>query len=142
MADETNDFKNYTGISFPFRLNNQGRVVMSSVDTISAEHLNESIEQILHTSFGERVMESEIYSDIESALFQPNDISLQSYLASKVVEALELDERIQVSESDITFSEDDGFLFVTIEYRTNYNNQEYQVTVNLGEIIGGGEEDE
>ena len=142
MADENNNFKNYTGISFPFRVNKQGRVVMSSVDTVSAEHLNESIEQILHTSFGERVMESEIYSDIESSLFHPNDISLQSYLASKVVEALQLDERIRVAESDVSFKDEDGFLYATIKYRTNYNNQDYQVTVNLGEIIGGGNEDE
>ena len=103
MADENNDFKYYTGISFPFRLNNQGQLVTSSVNTFSAGHLNESIEQILHTSFGERVMEDNMYSDINSSLFNPNDISLQSYLASKIVEALELDERIVVDESGIEF---------------------------------------
>ena len=52
MADENNDFKYYTGISLLMRLNGQGQLVMSTVNTFSAEHLNESIEQILQTSFG------------------------------------------------------------------------------------------
>ena len=137
MADENNDFKYYTGISFPFRLNNQGQLVTSSVNTFSAGHLNESIEQILHTSFGERVMEDNMYSDINSSLFNPNDISLQSYLASKIVEALELDERIVVDESGIEFSEEDGYLFVTINYSTTLNDSEYETTVKLGEVRGG-----
>lgn len=141
MADENNDFKYYTGISFPMRLNNQGQIVMSTVNTFSAEHLNESIEQILHTSFGERVMEDSMYSDINSSLFQPNDISLQSYLSSKIVEALELDERIVVDESGIEFYAEDGYLFVTINYSTTLNDSEYETTVKLGEVRGGSSDE-
>lgn len=137
MADENNNFKNFTGISFPFRVNNQGNVVLSSVDTSSASHLNESIEQILHTSYGERVMENNMFSDINSALFQPNDISLQRYLANKIVSALEIDERINVDEDNIEFTTEDGILYVNIKYTTVFNEESYDVTVRLGEVIGG-----
>ena len=125
----------YTGISFPFRVNSQGQVVMSTVDSISAKHLDESIEQILHTEFGERVMEDEIYSDVVASLFRPNDISLQSYIASRIVEALRIDPRIIVTETDISFSTQEGTLYATIKYRTTYNSRTYETKVNIGEVI-------
>ena len=82
-----------------------------------------------------------MYSDIDSSLFQPNDISLQSYLASKIVEALELDERIVVDESGIEFYAEDGYLFVTINYTTTLNDSEYETTVKLGEVRGGSSDE-
>ena len=127
--------ENYTGISFPFRVNNQGKVVLSSMDGMSAKHLDESIEQILHTEFGERVMEESIYSDVVASLFKPNDISLQSYLASRIVSALSVDSRIIVNENGISFSTQEGYLYATIKYKTRYNNNTYQTDVNIGEVM-------
>ena len=126
---------NYTGISFPFRVNSQGQIVMSSVDAISAKHLDESIEQILHTEFGERVMENEIYSDVVSLLFQPNDISLQSYISSRIVEALQLDERIVVDVNNISYEVKENYLYATIKYKAKYNDRQYETKVSLGEVM-------
>lgn len=128
----------YTGISFPFRIGKQGGVVMSSTSQYNARHIEESVTQILNTHYLERPMESEIFSQLDSDIFEPNNEDLQTIMRAQIVEDLRrLEPRIELSGSDITFDvEEDGgsellyanVPFVVVDYET-----EHTVKVKVGE---------
>ena len=129
----------FKGISFPFRVSSQGGIVTSTTSSTDPTHIAESIRQIFGTRFLERPMESEIYSTVDTILFEPNDESLQQVLKSRMVADLErLEERIEVGEDDIEFfvqSEAKGeFLYATITYKIIKYQTYYTTTVKVGEV--------
>lgn len=94
----------YTGVSFPFRIGVNGGVQLSTTDKYNAQHIMESIQQILNTEYSERPMEMEIYSNVDSTIFEPNDKMTQSILAEEIVDCIErLEERVSLSSDDISF---------------------------------------
>ena len=129
----------FTGISYPFRVNNRGGVSMSTTSATDPTHIAESIRQIFNTSFLERPMESDIYTTVTSLLFEPNDEALQAVLKSRMVDDLErLEERVTCSEDDIEFTieiEDDvEFLYAYLTYTIIKYNTSYTSKVKVGEI--------
>lgn len=129
----------YKGISFPFRITKQGGVATSTTSRNDQSHIEESIIQILGTNFLERVMESEIYSSVQSSLFEPNDESLQQVIKTQIIDSLErLEERIEVDDSGIELevvTEDSGeYLYATITYLIVKYQTYYSTTVKVGEI--------
>lgn len=129
----------FTGISYPFRVNNRGGVSMSTTSVTDPTHIAESIRQIFNTSFLERPMESDIYTTVTSLLFEPNDEALQAVLKSRMVDDLErLEERVTCSEDDIEFTieiEDDvEFLYANLTYTIIKYNTSYTSKVKVGEI--------
>ena len=130
-----NEYKGYKGISFPFRINNQGGVAMSSTSYNNVKHIEESIQQILGTGFLERVMESDFYSNVHFSLFEPNDNSLQTVVKSQIVDALtNLEERIELTEDGIELYEEDGELYVTLNYLVTKYQTWNETTVKVGEV--------
>ena len=81
--------KGHYGISFPFRVGVKGGIAMSGTDINSARHIEESIQQILSTRRGERVMEYHFGSSVSTSLFEPTDTTLMNLLKYEIVEALE-----------------------------------------------------
>lgn len=129
----------FTGISYPFRVNNRGGVSMSTTSATDPTHIAESIRQIFNTSFLERPMESDIYTTVTSLLFEPNDEALQAVLKSRMVDDLErLEERVTCSEDNIEFTieiEDDvEFLYANLTYTIIKYNTSYTSKVKVGEI--------
>ena len=130
----------YTGISYPFRISNRGGVVMSTTSRTDPTHIAESIQQIFNTNFLERPMESDIYTTVTSLLFEPNDISLQQVLKSRIVADIErLEERVRLGEDDVSFVvevDDNGveYLYANITYKIIKYNAYYQSKVKVGEI--------
>lgn len=130
----------FTGISYPFRISNRGGVVMSTTGRNDPTHIAESIQQIFNTSFLERPMESEIYTTATPLLFEPNDLTLQQVLKSRMVSDLErLEERIECSEDDIEFTvevDENGieYLFAQITYKIIKYNTYYTSKIKVGEI--------
>ena len=129
----------FTGISYPFRVNNRGGVSMSTTSATDPTHIAESIRQIFNTSLLERPMESDIYTTVTSLLFEPNDEALQAVLKSRMVDDLErLEERVTCSEDDIEFTieiEDDvEFLYANLTYTIIKYNTSYTSKVKVGEI--------
>lgn len=129
----------FTGISYPFRISNQGGVTTSTTSSTDATHIEESIRQILGTNYLERVMESDIYSSVQTSLFEPNDESLQQVIKSQIADDLErLEERIELDEDDIELevvTEEDGeYLYATITYMVTRYQQYYSTTVKVGEV--------
>ena len=73
--------QSYTGISFPFRIGVKGGVVLSTTTEQEAEHIKESIIQIIGTKPMERIMEYHIKSDVSTYIFDPNDESTRALIA-------------------------------------------------------------
>ena len=78
------------GISFPFRVGNKGGIVMSEVNSADTSHIEESIEQILCTNFGERCMKYEYGANLEDLIFNAQDVSLLALIKYQIKEALKL----------------------------------------------------
>ena len=130
----------FTGLSYPFRITSQGGTAMSTTNQSDSTHIDESIYQILGTYESERPMEMEIFSNLDTSLFEPVDEGMQAILRSIIVEDLErLEDRISVSEDDIEFSveEDSGgveYLYVTITYMILKYNTYTTSQFKLGEV--------
>lgn len=129
----------FKGISYPFRISNRGGVVMSTTSKNDPTHIAESIQQIFNTNFLERPMEAEIYSNVTSLLFEPNDVALQQVLKSRIVSDLErLEERIECDEDSVEFeveTEDDvEYLYAYITYKIIKYNTYYTSKIKVGEI--------
>lgn len=129
----------YTGISYPFRINSRGGCVMSTTGRNDPTHIAESIQQIFNTNFLERPMEADIYTSVTSLLFEPDDISLQQVLKSRIVSDLNrLEERVKCSEDDISFEveEEDGIhiLYANVTYKIVKYNTYYTSKLKVGEV--------
>lgn len=130
----------YTGISYPFRINNRGGCAMSTTDTSTPTHIAESIQQILNTDFLERPMEgADIYTSVSSLLFEPNDEALQSVIRSRIISDLErLEDRIECDEGDISFAteteEGVDYLYVNITYKIIKYDTYYTSKIKVGEV--------
>lgn len=129
----------FKGISYPFRISNRGGVVMSTTSKNDPTHIAESIQQIFNTNFLERPMEAEIYSNVTSLLFEPNDVALQQVLKSRIVSDLErLEERIECDEDSVEFEveiEDDvEYLYAYITYKIIKYNTYYTSKIKVGEV--------
>ena len=130
----------YTGISYPFRISNRGGCVMSTTSRYDPTHIAESIQQIFNTDFLERPMESDIYTTVTSLLFEPNDITLQQVLKTRIVNDLErLEERIECDEEGVDFEvevDDSGteYLYASITYKVVKYNTYYTSKIKVGEI--------
>lgn len=129
----------FRGISYPFRINNRGGVVMSTTSKNDPTHIAESIQQIFNTNFLERPMESKVYTTVTSLLFEPNDIALQQVLKSRIVSDLErLEERIKCDEDGIEFEvevvDDVEYLYANISYKIIKYNTYHTSRIKVGEV--------
>lgn len=130
----------FTGISYPFRISNRGGVVTSTTSSTDPTHISESIQQILNTNYLERPMEADIFTTVTSLLFEPNDISLQQVLKSRIVDDLErLEERIECDEDGIEFVvevDENGveYLYANISYKIIKYNTYYTSKIKVGEV--------
>lgn len=131
----------YTGISYPFRVTNRGGCAISTTSKTDPTHIQESIQQIINTHFLERPMEGgEVYSQVLTLLFEPNDESLQQVIRSYIIDDLErLEERIECEDDDVEFVvevDDNGaeVLFVNITYKIIKYNTYYTSKIKVGEV--------
>lgn len=131
--------KSYTGLSFPLRLNSKGGLKMSSTTPTNFRHIDESINQILRTSVGERVIENYFGSSVSYHIFDPTDDSSYSLIKHEIVEALtKLEPRIEVETSgiDLTNSLDEvtgkNFLHITVHYKVVMYNKVGSTNVAIG----------
>lgn len=129
----------YTGIAFPFRISAQGGLLMSTTSMDNPAHIMECVRQLLRTSKGERVMQPEVYSDLDTYLFEPNDVTLQEVIKSRILSVLrKYEPRVECTPSDIVFSmenTDEGeFLYAEVTLRIKKYETTYTEKFNLGEV--------
>lgn len=125
--------RGFTGISFPFRIGIKGGVVMSSTSVQSVPHIIEAMKQILLTRPNERCMEYEFKSDIDTDIFEPNDLSTHTLLEYQIEEALkQLEDRIEVNSVEITSN--DSEIYVTIDFKVLAYNTNFVENFKVGDI--------
>lgn len=77
------------GLSFPFRFTPAGHTAVSAYEQPSGyRHIRESIQQILLTEPGERVMEQNFGCALKELIFEPIDITLYNLIIFRATNAL------------------------------------------------------
>ncbi len=107
------------GIRFPFQFNVIGATDTSLTVAVSEkyDHINESIQQILGTSPGERVMKPEFGSRLQELLFELNNAILKSLARVYVIDAIRRwEKRVIVKKVQIDNIPDQNLLNIHINY--------------------------
>ena len=125
--------RGFTGISFPFRIGVKGGVVTSTTGVMEAQHIIEAMTQILCTRPMERCMEYHFKSEIDSSLFEPNDVSIKTLIAYQIKEALkQLEDRISVDSVNVT-SEGSSVIAVITFTILSYNTS-HTTNIKVGDM--------
>lgn len=125
----------FNGISFPFRISGTGGVQMSSTDVLDVPHIVEAMEQILLTRPYERKMEYHFKSDLDTLIFDPNDISARNMVAYQIKQALsQLEDRIEVI--NVIVTSEGSSIYATITFRVLMYNTTYIKKIKVGDDNG------
>jgi phage baseplate assembly protein W len=125
----------FNGISFPFRISGTGGVQMSSTDVLDVPHIVEAMEQILLTRPYERKMEYHFKSDLDTLIFDPNDISARNMVAYQIKQALsQLEDRIEVI--NVIATSEGSSIYATITFRVLMYNTTYSKKIKVGDDNG------
>jgi phage baseplate assembly protein W len=116
----TNDAFLGTGLSFPTATDTRGSVSIIS----GAEDIRQSIQIILATNYGERVMRPDFGASLRDFVFEPADLSTIHRVQTRVQEALiDWEPRIDVLEVDVTLDAvTRSTLVIDIDYRVRASN--------------------
>jgi phage baseplate assembly protein W len=114
-----------TGWRFPIQLDTRGGVAMAGDE----EKIRESIQIILSTAKGERVMRPEFGCDIHAFVFAGMDRTTCTMIESAVREALVLWEpRIEVESVRVTTERSgEGIMDIALRYRIRATNSEFNL---------------
>lgn len=101
------------GLTFPLNVNSRGHLAL----TTGSENIDQSIQVILETMPGERVMRPYFGCRIWELLFAPNNAETRAMAAHYVKQALAFWEpRIEVQQVLVESANDSGALQVVISY--------------------------
>jgi phage baseplate assembly protein W len=123
----------YKGISFPFRIGVKGGVVMTTTSRDNISHIKESMQQIILTRQNERCMEQQIYSSVDTHIFDPNDVSTRSLIAFEVEEAIKKNEpRVEVL--SVSTYEEDNIIWATVTFKVLSYDVVQEVDLKVGDV--------
>lgn len=123
----------YKGISFPFRIGVKGGVVMTTTSRDNISHIKESMQQIILTRQNERCMEQQIYSSVDTHIFDPNDVSTRSLIAFEVEEAIKKNEpRVEVL--SVSTYEKDNIIWATVTFKVLSYDVVQEVDLKVGDV--------
>lgn len=111
------------------KLDSKGSIKkVSNVDSVIT-----SIDNILGTMQGERVMQPTFASKIGSMLFEPITERLQQYIADEVKEVIERwDARVTVTGVDYSADQDRSFITMSISFRIRGYDQVFTIDRKIG----------
>jgi uncharacterized protein len=118
-----NDFTSFlgTGWKFPPMFDANARTAQMSSDE---QDIVESLQILLSTRLGERIMQPDYGCNLDDLLFAPLDLTLKTLVADQVETAILYHEaRIDVEKIDITQGDDlKGELLILVDYRIRSTN--------------------
>ena len=118
-----------SGLSLPLRFDSNGHLARSSGDY----RLLESIKSILLTRRGDRISRSGYGCTLPTFLFRDMDYSDKLVLIDDISKAISLNERrVLLKFVDIT-DDNNGSVFVTIQYESRSTGKTYEDSFNIGE---------
>ena len=113
------------GLAFPLQVNPRGGVALAKGE----RDIEQSIQIILATAPGERVMRPEFGCRAHELIFAPNNAATEGLLTHYVKQALEMWEpRIEVQEVEISTASNTGAtLLVEIKYKVKDTHDERSI---------------
>lgn len=110
-----------TGWGFPPQFNKAAGTVRMTSD---AEDIKKSLEILLSTRLGERIMRPKYGCNLEDLLFNPLNRTLKTYVTELINNAiLYYEPRIDVEKTDITQGDElKGELLIKLDYRIRATN--------------------
>lgn len=110
-----------TGWGFPPQFNKAAGAVRMTSD---AEDIKKSLEILLSTRLGERIMRPKYGCNLEDLLFNPLNRTLKTYVTELINNAiLYYEPRIDVEKTDITQGDElKGELLIKLDYRIRATN--------------------
>ncbi|MGS2739389.1 GPW/gp25 family protein [Sinomicrobium sp. M5D2P17] len=110
-----------TGWSFPPQFNKAGKSVAM---TFNEEDIRKSLEILLSTRLGERIMQPRYGCNLDDLLFNPLNRTLKTYVTELINNAiLYYEPRIDVEKTDITQGDElKGELLILLNYRVRATN--------------------
>ncbi len=115
-----------TGWSFPptFTKGGAGVAMVSDV-----EDIQQSLQILLSTRLGERVMQDEFGCDLQHLLFEEIDQGLVNTITAMVTDAILYHEpRIKLNELDVSQDADEpGLLLISIDYTVRSKNSRFNM---------------
>ena len=114
-----------TGWSFPPEFSRARRGVKMISDETDIEN---SLEVLLATRIGERIMQPEYGCNLNEMMFEPLTLSLQTYIRDLVFTAIYYYEpRISPEEVTLTATEEEGLILVSIDYVIRSTNTRHNI---------------
>jgi phage baseplate assembly protein W len=130
-----------TGWSFPPEFTKNG----GEVKTVSGvEDIHQSIQIILSTRMGERIMQEDFGADLNHALFAEMDRSLVNTINSMISDSILYHEpRVKLDKVDVSTDEaQEGRLMISLEYTVRSTNTRFNMVypfyMNEENIPGAG----
>lgn len=122
MAEEDRSFLG-TGWSFPPTFTDGGaRLHMTSDE----EDIRKSLEILLTTRIGERIMQPKYGCNTERLLFEPLDTTLQTYMQDLIKTAiLYFEPRINLDKIELIPEPNEGRITIMVEYTIKGTNSRY-----------------
>ncbi|MCA9735655.1 MAG: GPW/gp25 family protein [Deferribacteres bacterium] len=99
----------------------------NSVAMVSDEQdINSSLQVLLSTAIGERIMQPEYGCDLRDFLFEPLDTALRAYIKDLILNAILYNEpRIELNEVSLITKNEEGILEIALEYTIRMTNSRY-----------------
>ncbi|WP_339705330.1 GPW/gp25 family protein [uncultured Kriegella sp.] len=119
MADNTSFLG--TGWSFPPEFDKESKTVVMTSDEVD---IKKSLEILLSTRLGERIMVPKYGCNLDDMLFEPLNLTLKTYVVELIRTAiLYFEPRIDVIKIDISESDDlEGKFLILVEYLIRATN--------------------
>lgn len=110
-----------TGWSFPPEFNKKSKAVLMTSDEVD---IQKSLEILLSTRLGERIMVPTYGCNLDELLFKPLDLTLKTYIIELIRKAILYHEpRIDVLKIDISESDDlEGKVLIHLDYLIRSTN--------------------
>jgi phage baseplate assembly protein W len=115
----------YLGIgwSFPPTFLEGGKSVAMSSD---AQDIQESLQILLNTRIGERILQPKYGCNTERLLFEPLDTTLQAYMQDLIKTAiLYFEARIRLNKVDLVPELTEGRILIQVDYTIKGTNSRY-----------------
>ena len=114
-----------TGWGFPPTFERRRKSVVMISDEAD---INSSLEILLSTSKGERIMQPTYGCDLKRLLFEPLDISLKAYIKDMIKTAiLYFEPRIRLDDVSLESKPNAGMIEITLAYTIRATNSRYNL---------------
>lgn len=109
-----------TGWSFPPAFDN----VSGNMQMVTGEQdIHESLHILLSTSLGERIMRPDYGCNLKDYVFDPMNVSMESYIKKLVEDAIiYFEPRITLEKVSVDFTETAGVMWIKIDFRIDATN--------------------